>query len=241
MAKNEEVFIHLWCKYYLYNFDSSDIYLFDNGSTDNTKSLAKSYNINVLDEPHPNGNYNDHEFIKACSAKHHKYLLSKYDVVIFAELDELVIPNLDMYDDLKDYVEKELKYHHHKRCAGFELIHSTNETPYNKDLPLFQQRNNYWRNKFYNKTLISKFVPTWWRGHHYATEQNKFLDNVNLIHLHYFDFDICNNRRLERIAKEKSEEGLNGYDINDSLKAFIYNYEKQSEPVPDYFKKIDYI
>ncbi len=69
----------------------------------------------------------------------HHALLQNYDAVIYTDCDEILVPNLGIYSDLKDYIEKnDFDY---VTAVGMNVLHMIDrEDPLRLDQPILQQR-----------------------------------------------------------------------------------------------------
>ena len=124
-------------------------------------------------------------------------LAGPFDAVLFAEVDELILPRSG---SLAEYVEafaasQKLAV----RCVGFELHHDfTCEAPLDAHRPILAQRARWHRNSKYDKALLLTGVLTWSLGFHSCTEEVPVDDTLFLVHLHKYDFQAFLQRHEER-------------------------------------------
>ena len=92
-VRNENVFLPIWLKYYSRFFNGEDIYILDHSSDDGSiEECLKNYSFNVITIPFES--YNDILRINIARDKQAE-LLDSYEYVLYADADEIVIPNLD--------------------------------------------------------------------------------------------------------------------------------------------------
>jgi hypothetical protein len=211
IVRDEPIFLPIWLYYYGKFFSSEDIYIIHHLTDNPENSFDQIWNATGPGSPRDCG-YNvshiiyedtfDHEWLRNTVKRVQKGLLENYEVVVFAEVDEIIHYHygLDkLINNLKDNVVT---------CRGFEVVHYFAQEP-EIDLgkPLLQQRNYGYYAKLYNKTLISKIPLDWiWGFHNCPQEQTPNMD-LHLIHLHKLDFNIAWNRNLSHkhtlLEKEK--------------------------------------
>jgi hypothetical protein len=197
MVKNENVFLPIWLKYYSRYIDGNDIYVFDHLTTDGSvQKCLKNFTFNVIRLDYPFSF--DHIWFKFVSVTVQKKLFDHYEYVIFTDIDEIILPDINKYSGLDDYIQKLDK--NYVRCIGYELIHLPDkETPYNAAKSVLSQRRFMYQTGWYNKTLISNQPLNWDIGFHEVLDLESNYDNdLLLIHLHKLDFDLCWKTSFER-------------------------------------------
>jgi hypothetical protein len=205
IVRDEPIFLPIWREYYRQFFLSEDIHILHHLTEDDNNQFDK-YVWNLSQHsPVEQISYNetfDHPWLLKTVQEKQKRLLEYYEVVVFAEVDEILHYHygLDkLINNLKDNVVT---------CRGFEVVHHFNEEPeIDLSKPLLHQRNYGYYAKLYNKTLISKIPLDWiWGFHNCPQEQTPNMD-LHLIHLHKMDFNIAWNRNLSHkhtlLEKEK--------------------------------------
>jgi hypothetical protein len=205
IVRDEPVFLPIWHAYYKQFFNLDDIYILHHETDDpnNTfdRDISKLARYSWI-EPVLYKDTFDHEWLRNTVKKKQAELLQDYEVVVFAEVDEILHYHygLDkLINNIKDNVVT---------CRGFEVVHHFNEEPeIDLSKPLLQQRNYGYYAKLYNKTLISKIPLDWiWGFHNCPQEQTPNMD-LHLIHLHKLDFNTAWKRNLSHkhtlLEKEK--------------------------------------
>lgn len=197
MVKNEDVFLPIWLKYYTRYIDGNDIYVFDHQSIDGSvQKCLKNFTFNVIQLDYPFSF--DHIWFKFVAETVQKILFDHYEYVIFTDVDEIILPDLNKYSGLDDYIQKLDK--NYVRCIGYELIHLPHkEKPFNPSKSVLSQRRFVYRTDWYNKTLISNQSLNWDIGFHFVQNPELYFDNdLMLIHIHKLDFDLCWKTSFER-------------------------------------------
>lgn len=205
IVRDEPVFLPIWLEYYLQYFYEEDIHIIHHKTDDKDNKFDLGMFLMTCPSPVDQISYEetfDHEWLKNTVKQKQIDLLQDYEVVVFAEVDEILHYHygLDkLINNLQDNVAT---------CRGFEVVHHFNEEPkIDLSKPLLQQRNHGYYAKLYNKTLISKIPLDWiWGFHNCPQEQTPNMD-LHLIHLHKLDFNIAWNRNLSHkhtlIEKDK--------------------------------------
>lgn len=192
ILRDEPIFLEIWLEYYSDFFYTNDIYVIHHKSNNKFddwiyNQFGDCANIETIsyDETF------DHEWLRSKVQNKQRELLKSYDVVTFAEIDEIIWhpSGLDNYiSNLKGDVAT---------CRGFEVVHFfKDEPPIDLDKPLLQQRKYGYYAKLYDKTLISKVPLEWCWGFHHADKEIKPSMDLHLIHLHKMDFGVAWERNL---------------------------------------------
>jgi hypothetical protein len=206
MVQDEKIFLPIWLKYYSRYIDGSDIYVFDHRTTDGSvEECARIFKFNIIKLDYP---YSfDHPWFQFVARTMQAKLLKYYEYVIFTDIDEIILADINKYSGLDDYINiLDMDY---VRCFGYEVIHfKDKEKPFDSNKPVLEQRKYWYHNLYYDKTLISR-KPLFWRiGFHTVTKIKSNMDNdLLLIHIHKLDFDMCWNKSFERskLPWKKSE------------------------------------
>jgi len=202
---DETFFVHKWLEYYSRHFDKSDMYVLYYGKDREYEIIFKDVNlirVNDLDVV----NYNDQIVdIYNKNWETHAELLTKYEYVMMAEADEFLwhpmgVGNyIDSLD--QDYVT----------CKGYELIHMKDvEPPFDPSKKIVEQR-SFWYNDpvYFTKTLITTKILSWNIGNHRMNDHPKKMDeNLLLIHMHKYDYDIVKSKHYKFAKMKWSEKSL---------------------------------
>ena len=189
MAYNEAALLPLWRAYYGQAFGDANLFVLDNGSDDGgADHLGGAQVLRV-----PRGRYHDDNlkavFVSRCQAA----LLAYYDVVVFADADEFLVPDPARFHGLADFIER--------RCVrlvnpiGLDLYHVPDLEP-EIDLarPILAQR-SYVRFAFpYCKPAISRIPLRWDPGAHTCDHPPSIDRDLFLFHLKRMDLALALRR-----------------------------------------------
>lgn len=206
MVQDEKIFLPIWLKYYSRYIDGNDIYVFDHRTTDGSiEECAGLFKFNIIKLDYP---YSfDHPWFQFVARTVQAKLLKYYEYVIFTDIDEIILADINKYSGLDDYINNlDSDY---VRCFGYELIHlKDKEETFDLKKPVLAQRKYWYHNIYYDKTLISKKPLFWKIGFHNVVNIKSNMDkDLLLIHIHKLDFDMCWNKSFERskLPWKKSE------------------------------------
>jgi hypothetical protein len=97
-------------------------------------------------------------------------------------------------------------------CKGLEIVHHFDgpdaEPAVDLSQPILAQR-RWWRScHLYDKPLLSRIPLDWAYGFHWCDQVPRQTTDPNLLllHLHKMDYDVCLNRKRERMKNEDSSE-----------------------------------
>jgi hypothetical protein len=181
---NEKVNLPIWHRYYGGIFGERNLFVIDHsssdGSTDNLGPVGKLWL--------PRKELDEH---KRCvfMASFVKGLLEYFETVIYTDCDEMLVPDLCIYSDLKDYVERnDFEY---TAPVGLNLQHIISlEPPLNLALPILQQRRFARFSAAMCKPLITRVPLIWSTGFHASDRPIRIDPNLFLLHLKSMDYDI---------------------------------------------------
>jgi hypothetical protein len=181
---NESVNLPIWRRYYGSIFDERNLFVIDHdssdGSTDNLGRINRLWlSRKELDE----------DVRSAFVASFAKALLLYFDTVIYTDCDEMLIPDLSKYRDLREYVERnEFDY---TAPVGLDLHHMVGlEPPLNLDLPILHQRRYARFTASMCKPLITRVPMLWAPGFHASNRPIRIDPDLFLVHLKAMDHDI---------------------------------------------------
>ena len=188
-VKDEKIFLPIWLKYYSRFFDKDDIYVLDHDSNDGSvEECSKDYGFKVIKLHHE---FYDDMWRRKIVCQKQAELLQSYEYVLYADADEIIIPNPRIYKDLKDYIIRCVA--DCVICTGYELIHiRQKEPPIDLNKSILKQRKYWYYNYFYCKPLLARKPLAWGYGFHSAVNMGDYKDgNLWLFHLHKLDFVLC--------------------------------------------------
>lgn len=229
MARDEDVYLPIWLKYYSTHFSDEDIWIVDHNTNNGSTSNLSCNVIHLFDHPSI-----CHTWKTNVCGEYLSFLLTKYEVVLYADIDEIIYHPSGIGNYMST-IEGRITI----KCNGYHVFHNINEEPdLELDKPILQQR-RYWSKSLnclpesFDKPTLST-VPLYWQpGHHSASSDYPIVDNSDLllIHLHYMDYKICNQRHHHWLNfKWDSDLGSHSKDIDDKLKASFLEQEVQLIP-----------
>ena len=256
IAKDETYFLDIWVDYYSRSIPKEDLFILDHDSkSKETHELFKKYRdqgINII-PVHNDFSYN-HYWLRDVVQKFQRFMLVSYDIVLFAEPDEIIIPRPDLYAcTLKEYILNKMYDNPNKllRCVGYSVEHQrTTEPPIDFSKPIMSQR-KWWRyDSYYDKTLISSIECAWNLGFHYMLNNPLWPPpdrNLLLVHIHKLDYELCRAKHKERVALKwaSHESGFNavnqnkiyeGSEFDKYFDSGFLNPTHNIAPVPDFME-----
>ena len=221
ICKNEKRMLPVWLRYYSQYFDANDIYVLDHQSDDGSTTNIKANVIVVV-----NDKTFDHRWLNQTVGNHQRVLLQKYSTVLFAETDEMIIPNLKKYPGgLREYIDRFDKPV--IRCIGWEIMQNLyEESELNWEQPIFEQRKFGFLSVGFNKPLLAKTPVTWGPGFHHTSdgEHAITIDNdLGLFHLRQVDL-LHTVRRSEWKRKSNSCNDSCGHHQRWNTQEVLANY-----------------
>lgn len=189
LVRNEKIFLPILLKYYSKFFSQKDIFVLSHNTTDKS---TEGLSCNVIPISHP---YVSHEWMHKTCSDFQKNLLEYYDVVVFAEADEIIFHK----DGLDQFIEN--LNEPSARCNGFNIHQHESEPEFDPTKSVLSQRKYCLPADMFCKTLISKVPVEWDKGfHHSLNLDSKITPNLFLFHLHYLDQGISFERVKQRQA-----------------------------------------
>jgi hypothetical protein len=189
MAYNESAFLPIWLSHYGSALGHANLFVIDDGSTDGSASDRDSYNYlrkerSVFDE-------DDRALL---ISEFHKQLLNVYDIVIYTDVDELIVVDPKLGVSLAGYLARD--DFDYKTTVGFNVLHDVKSEPsISLDRPLFAQRRYVQFSIGYCKPAVSKVPMNWGAGFHFNRGRpHKFDVNLLLFHLRAMDAETARAR-----------------------------------------------
>lgn len=191
---NEAVNLPIWRRYYAGIFGERNLFVIDHSSSDG--STADIGNINKIWLARE-----ELEEHKRCVfvASFVKGLLEYFDTVIYTDCDEMLVPDLGIYSDLKDYIEKsDFEY---VAPVGLNLHHIISlEPPLDLALPILRQRKFARFSGAMCKPLITRMPIVWGTGFHACNQPIRIDPKLFLLHLKAMDYDLT--LRRQKLTRE---------------------------------------
>ena len=195
ISRNEKYMLPIFLKFYKNFFNPKDIYILDHNSDDGS---TDNLDVNVIKI---NYQYTfHHEWLKDTVKEYQQKLLEEYEIVVFAETDELLY---SLPEPLNVYLDNFLKEDQSvKTCTAHEILHDIDEEEdWSPGKNIMDIRKYWYRPDLYDKTLISKIPLDWSGGFHRVNNVGTNNDGkLFMLHLHRFDFQTKHKRNIERLV-----------------------------------------
>jgi hypothetical protein len=180
MVYNESYFLPLWFQHYGAQLGYENLYVIDHGSTDDSVNVEYCNRIRI-----PRDEFDD-ETRAAMISTFHKTLLHQFDVVIYTDCDEFIVPRPSKFSSLTDYLKR--RPSKAVRCVGINVVQDMTEAPaLDLKLPILKQRPYGFATHWYFKPLISSIPIKWEAGFHYCDVEAPVDPDVWLFHLKLAD------------------------------------------------------
>jgi hypothetical protein len=185
MVYNETVNLPIWLRYYGGQIGLENLVVVDHGSDDgSTADLGAAGRIRL-----PRDKFDDVQRGRMIAGLHAS-LLGYFDVVIYTDCDEMIVPDPAKYEGLADY------------CArlegdavtpvGLNVVHALDEEgPLDPARPILGQRRYGRFVSAMCKTLVSRVPIRWSGGFHGSTLPPRFDHDLYLFHLKRADLDTA--------------------------------------------------
>jgi len=196
MVFNEPVFLPIWLNHYGMEFNHNNLFVVDHGSTDGSIDAARIANL----IRQPRGAL-DEDKRSALISTLHERLLSYYDVVIYTDVDELLVLDPATEQHLADYLSR--MPWDQVSPIGMNVLHRVGlERPLDLNQPLFHQRRFVQCDPKYFKPIVARVPMRWNAGFHRSQLEPRCDANLFLFHLRAMDIGIASSRveNLNRIA-----------------------------------------
>lgn len=172
--------------------------------------------VEIINDSVPAGKdvYEKFNFVSPVLEAKMKDMFERNDVVIYADIDEYLIPDPFKYRGLRDYVEGFVKSPEpYVRATGMNVIQTLEEKKINMDRELLEQRRFWARATFYDKFNICKKPEHFEDGMVNPGLLTKPIpsENLMLVHLKYIDLGIERKRGKQRRGYKKERDMLDQF------------------------------
>lgn len=147
-------------------------------------------------------------------------LFKGYNLILFADVDEFVVPDPEKYKDLGEYLDKVEE--DVVRCVGYNVI-QMDEPELDLTQPIMKQRSYWSHDPMYNKYVILTKPQVFLNNHNI---QNSKEQDSDLFMLHLRDADI-------KSAVERCEALGRTFDMNEFEKR-----KATAQPIPNKWKEV---
>lgn len=197
IVKDEDYFLPIWIKHYKKYFNNEDIYVLDHDSVDGSTS---NLDVNIT-KVHRDLAF-DHQWLVDTVQAYQQQLLEQYEVVVFAEADELLYSIERPLNELIDAFIADPNQPY-LTCNGYEVIHNIDkEKSITPEDSIIENRNEWFKYFPYDKTLISKIPLKWvWGFHDPIGTPRNYSHELFMFHLHRVDFELMLKRHNRRANK----------------------------------------
>jgi Glycosyl transferase family 2 len=194
MAYNEPVFLPIWRQYYGQALGEDHLFVVDHGSDDRSADNVGAANRVRI----PRGEVDEDQrctFIGRFQAS----LLCYYDVIIFSDTDEILVPDPGTYSGLTDFVARRCEQF--VTAIGLEVQHLTDtEADIDLSRPILAQRRYVQFAPEYCKPLVSRIPLVWKPGFHDCDHPPSIAPDLFLFHLRRMDRKLA-IQRLRRMRQ----------------------------------------
>jgi hypothetical protein len=198
MVYNEPEFLPIWLRYFTAQVGVEHCYVIDHGSDDG--STQKHPGVNFWRLPRSPVDEDERAPLVGSLAR---FLLTAYDVVIYTDVDEILVADPRFYRTLPEFCAADstavLSAH------GFDMLHVPELEPaFDEARPVLAQRRWAVFAAALCKTVMVRKPVTWAPGFHCTTDLVS-LGALYLFHLRWFDQDIA----LRRLARTRVQPWAN--------------------------------
>lgn len=199
MAYNEAVNLPVWLRHYRRMAPSAKLFVIDHGSDDG--STAELPGVTVIPLPRRELDERDRTFVVNSLQQG---LLRYYDVVIYSDCDELLVPDPAVSPNL----EAHLQVHRYDYAAaiGINILHIVNsEPPLDFSRPLLRQRHYGQFHSHMCKPLVTRVPLQWEPGFHSCDRPPRLDPALYLFHTKQIDLTEALRRQhvVQRLAWSK--------------------------------------
>lgn len=211
MVYNEHLYLPIWLRYYGRSLGAENLFVIDHGSDDGSTARHAQGGWNRIRLPRDEF---DEEARAAMLSHFAASLLKYYDVVMYTDCDEMLLPDPEKHASLKAYCEQ--LPHDAVRAVGVDVVHiPRRQRPFKPRLGVLEQRRFGVFAPRWCKPLIVRKPVTWAPGFHNCRSLSVPVDpELSLFHLKYIDLDACLARL--KLTREQIRWSARTFEINAS-------------------------
>jgi len=132
-------------------------------------------------------------------------LLKYYDLVMVADIDEILVPDPERWRDLGEYLDH--SQDEVIRCVGYNVIQMPWQPAFDLEQRITDQRDSWQRDTLYDKPVITRKAIRYTDGNHLCDTAS--LQDPDLVMFHLRDADIVRTfERRQCLDNGKSKAGL---------------------------------
>ena len=209
ICHNEHKFLPMWKKYYK---NIGDLHVILHNC--DRQFVNDNYN-EIYQIIETNDEMFNHTWLRDTVEKHHRRLLKEYDIVIYAEPDEMIIhPHVSLNKYLRDEYKK-----------GFSIIQTIGY-----DIVEEHGINKIVRHAKFDKPIITTVPVNWSCGFHKCNDKCYQDNQLHLMHFHR----VCRNYAFE---KSKYQSTLNISSMDRVSGMGKQNYIKEPEEFIEWYER----
>lgn len=196
MNYNDNFHLRHWISYYGRELSEKNLFIIDHDSDESSKNIIGERQCSVINLPRDFFDDTQRaDFVSGIASS----LLRFYDVIIYADCDEIVMPDPRKYTGLIDFFSKNRRDSY--TCIGLNVFHDIfEEAPFRHGVPVFSQR-RYAR--FFSpmcKTSAATTPIHWYGGFHGSDLDIDFGDfSLFMFHMRELDF----GQKLDRLSFQR--------------------------------------
>lgn len=208
MVYNDQFFLEIWLRHYRKHVAPEHLYIITHGPQPYAHEMAGDCNVIEIERDPLNPRLDQDRFVwlsDFCSE-----LTSRYQRVIWNDVDEILVLDPDHPATLADYILDIPREQEVVTALGLELCHRfDHENDYDYSRPMFAQRRYVRMNGWYTKPSLTSVPITWGPDGHGSSHHRIHLDpNLYTFHLKWFDQMFHINRHQERLKlRFKGDDG----------------------------------
>jgi glycosyl transferase family 2 len=196
MTRDEADMLPRWVAYYGRQFGNENLFVIDDGTTDGSTDSLPCTVLHIPPEPWKESWMQTRiDLVNGLS----RGLLACFDVVIFTDVDEFLVPDPARYDDLPAFLAARADRDVVAPVA-VNLVHRVGvEPPFDVSRPVLAQRGYVKVVPVMCKPLIKRIAAPWMMGFHGIRSPYTIDPELLMVHLKYYDVealvDVAEARR----------------------------------------------